>query len=120
MAAAGQRQPRASGNAIRALFGAAKNAICRKDAPAPQPRRRRRGDTGKSFAAACRKMLRRAPKRQAKTIGGHAAFVDLCASAGVFLSDTLDWLTLGEDAATHDHWHEEEFSATFEDYFPQP
>jgi hypothetical protein len=105
-----QRHPPASGNLVRALFGAAKDLMCCKDEAASPSSRRRRGETDKGFVAACRTMLRRAARPDS----------DLCASAALYLSDTLDWLNLWQDNADNDHWQENEFSATYWDNFPQP
>ena len=115
--------------AIKALFNAVKEMLSPKGEDAPQPVRRRRGETDKGFAAACRAMLRRTPKTGAVARGRFAGLryaqeaiapSDAYARARMYLSDTLDWLNLWQDNADNDHWHDGEFSATFEDYFPQP
>jgi hypothetical protein len=118
---AGAGKPPSNGAAaVKALFKAVKEMLSPKEENAPQPVRRRRGETDKGFAAACRTMLRRADRPEAATLGGNAAFADLCARVGVFLSDTLDCLNPWQDNAANDHWQEDEFSATYWDNFPQP
>ena len=114
------KSPMNGAAAIRALFNAVKEMLSPLAEDAPQPARRRRGETGKGFVAACRSILRRAKRHEVSTIGGNASFVDVCAEAGVFLSDTLDPLNPWQDSADNDHWQEEDFSARYWDYFPQP
>lgn len=125
---AGAGKPPSNGAAaIKALFKAVKEMLSPSGDDAPQPARRRRGETDKDgFAAAWRATLRRAARPEAAVLGGNAAFADLCARAGVFLSETLDFLNPWSDTAANDHWadndpwHEDEFNATYWDNFPQP
>lgn len=122
MNAEGVSRPAADGAAaIKALFNAVKEMLSpRPEEDAPQPARRRRGETGKGFVAAWKTMLRRVERCAARATGGGATFADICAEAGVFLSETLDYLNSFEDTTSNDCWHEDEFGATYWDYFPQP
>lgn len=113
--------------AIRALFIAAK-AIVRvlaEDEPKPQARRRR-GETGKGFVFACRIMLRRAAKTSAAARGRYTGLrratapADAYARAGMYLSDTLDWLNLWQDNAANDQWLDEDFDTEQNQDYPQP
>jgi hypothetical protein len=52
--------------------------------PAPEPRRRRSGETGKAFALAAKSVVARAAGLSA----------DAYSAAAAYLSDTLDWLGL--------------------------
>ena len=65
------------------LFRAAKAIARRKPEEAPQPRRTRRGDTGKAFALAARQVVRHAQALPASLTG-----------AAVYLLSTLDWLNI--------------------------
>jgi hypothetical protein len=96
--------------AIRVLFKSVKEILLSSDDDEPQPARRRRGETDKGFAAACRSILRRAARSEVSAVS----------DAALYLSDTLDWLNLWQDNAGNDHWQEDDFSATYWDNFPQP
>jgi len=96
---------------IRRLFRAAVKAVTRRaEEPAPEPRRRRSGETGKAFASAAKSALRRAVRIPANA----------CATAAVYLADTLDWLNLWQDNAANDPWLDDDFSAKQDRNFPQP
>lgn len=49
-----------------------------------------------------------------------ATAADPYAAATAYLSDTLDWLNLWQDNANNDQWHDGNFSAKQDQYFPQP
>jgi hypothetical protein len=122
--------------AIRGLFRAAVNALlCRSTGDAPQPQRRRRGETGKAAAAPFGAILHRLAKTGAAAARGRYAAlqpapraaqerVTPAASAydrvALYLADTLDWLTLWQDNAGHDHWLDEGFDTEQNQNFPQP
>jgi hypothetical protein len=112
--------------------------LCPKDEDEPKPHaRRRRGETDKGFARACRTMLRRAARTGAAARGRYAGLrhaqkaqetraaqsiapANAYASACTYLSDTLDWLNLWQDNADNDHWYDDDFSATQDQNCPQP
>jgi len=139
-AGSGKHQPvGGTAAAIKALFSAAKALLWPKDEDEPKPEaRRRRGETDKGFAAACRTMLRRAARTGAVARGRYAGLRpvrkaqeakapdsiapgDAYARARMYLADTLDWLNLWQDnAENNDHWYGDEFSAKQDQEFPQP
>jgi hypothetical protein len=117
---------------------AVKAVTCRAkkdDEDEPQPRRR--GETDKGFVAACRAILQRAAVKTgaAAARGSYAALrvakaepkaaPEVVAPAtyarvGLSLSNTLDWQALWQDNANNDQWHDDNFSARQDQYFPQP
>ena len=78
------------------MFAAWKAAATTRCAPEPpQPRRRRREDTGGEFQKLARKITRRF--RAGREFGKAALIVRRAVrlpAAAMFLSDTLDWLNL--------------------------
>jgi hypothetical protein len=56
------------------------------------------------------------PAKMEKT----ALAADPYAAARAYLADTLDWLNLWRDNANNDQWHDDDFSAKQDRYFPQP
>jgi hypothetical protein len=96
---------------LRQLFRAAVKAVTRRaEEPAPEPRRRRGGETGKAFAIVAKSVLRRVVRLPSNAY----------ATATAYLADTLDWLNLWQDNAANDHWLDEDFSAKQDRNFPHP
>jgi len=109
---------------LKGLFRNAARTLARRVSdPAPQPQRRRSGETGKVFVMAARAALRRGEKEPPSQRGdsssetgqafGPAARAILCRvvvqipaeaceAATAYLSDTLDWLNLWEDNSVDD------------------
>jgi hypothetical protein len=104
---AGPNKNRTIAGAIKALFGQASKILTRLDEDAPQPSRRRRGETEKDFGPAAARILRRATKKTAYR------------AARAWLSDTLDWLNLWQANAGENNL-DDDFSAKEDRYFPQP
>lgn len=115
---AGTIKPTPNGAAaIKALFTAAKEMLSPSGEDAPQPRRRRRGETDKGFIAACRSIFRRARIVEAKAM----SFIEVCASAGVFLTDMQDPLSHCQNNETIEQgWQDEASNGTFWEHFPEP
>jgi hypothetical protein len=117
--------------AVTALFKDAVKAVTRRDEDEPPPQTRRRsGETDKGFVAACRTMLRRAAKTGAAARGRFAtlqpakaepeAASNAYTGTGLYLADTLDWLSLWQDNANNEQGLDDNFSAQQDHYLPQP
>ena len=116
------------------MFKAAIKAITLRsnDAPEPEARRRRSGEKegggplcvtghisrhgGKSAARGRYAALQ--PGRVA--LEAVAAASAPYAAAPVSLCDTLDWFNLWQANANNEQWHDGDFSAKKDHYFPQP
>jgi hypothetical protein len=115
--------------AIKALFRMVANVLADKaDEPSPGTARRRRGETDGSLlkpivsrpALAGRPAARgRYAALQPARVEREAALYadDPYAAATAYLSDTLAWLWQNTN---NDQWHDDDFSAKQEQYFPQP
>jgi hypothetical protein len=121
-------------NAVKALF----TRRAEDDEPQQQPRRRS-GETDKAlgrhdlraYRAAERGQPRRRydglkaaklrpAKAEPKAAPKVVAPADANGSAFLSLSDTLDWQALWQANANIEQWHDDDFSAKQDQYFPQP
>ena len=136
---AGQSRRTIAG-AIKGLFKAAVKAVTqREEAPQPETRRRAGEKDGRGFArvnydhryrnkpSARGRFAKLRPakatadktadrKAAPKVVAPAAAY----ASTRLYLSNTLDWLNLWQDNANNEQWHDADFSAKQDQYFPQP
>lgn len=115
--------------AIKALFRLVAKVLADKaDEPRPGAARRRRGETDGGLLKPIMSQPALAGRPAAR--GRYAALqparieseASLCAddpyaAATAYLSDTLAWL---QQNADNDQWHDDDFSAKQEQYFPQP
>jgi hypothetical protein len=124
--------------AIKGLFSAAKALLCRKDEDEPPPPARRSGETEKGFIVAVRRRCydRLRETHRAVTRGGsgkafgeaaNAALLaaqmpeDLSHAGGGYGADLFDPASAyWQDNANNDQWHDGDFSAKQDQYFPQP
>jgi len=119
---------------IKGLFRKVAKAITHDDAePAPEPRRRRSGETEGEFRKLVRQITHHIAAAGATARGRYAALrpvkaapaasitaVDPYIAAGLYLSDTLDWLQLWENNAGDDQCLDDSFSPQQDRSFPQP
>jgi hypothetical protein len=123
--------------AIKGLFSAAKALLCRKDEDEPPPPARRSGETEKGFIMAVRRRYDRLREtHRAVTRGGsgkafgeaaNAALLaaqmpeDLPHVGGGYGADLFDPASAyWQDNANNDQWHDGNFNAKQDQYFPQP
>ena len=125
--ARGEQGPDDSRHDHQELFRAAVKAITgNNDEPQPAARRRKGETEGDLPKPVVRPAVADAPAARGRYAALQPAKAEQAAFAGDpyagawYLSDTLDWLNLWQDNADNGHWHDDDFNAKQERYFPQP